>query len=215
MPNKKSKMNPLTDSRGNTPLHMACRKKDTQAARQLIASGCDVNAQNNDGDTALHLAADAGMTEVVHLLLSHRANPRVKNKYLVTPLHLARNESISVAIRYDGADPNALDINDKLPIHWAAKRGLTQTVEELIRAGSAVNKMDKQGNTPLHLSINQEVTEVLIKHGASLFTKNTNGAVPVDMAMKNRRHRIVKSIAKAYANLPAAKPSSFGMGAMA
>lgn len=204
-------MKPPIDSRGNTQLHLACRKKDEQAARQLIESGCDVNAQNNDGDTPLHLAADNGMTALVHLLLSRRANPRTQNKYLVTPLHLARNESISVALRYDGANPNALDINHKLPIHWAAKRGLAQTILELIRAGSAVNTLDNQGNTPLHLSISQEATEMLLAHGASLFTKNTKGAVPVDMAMKNRRHRIVKTITKAYASIPAAKPSGFAM----
>ena len=46
----------------------------------------------------------------------------------------------------------ARDIYDKSPLHLAALRGHTQTVECLLRSGADVNSRDIYGKSPLHLA---------------------------------------------------------------
>lgn len=52
-------------------LHDAAREGDKEAVEQLLASGTDVNAENDVGDTPLHAPAAKGYTEVVNLLRQH------------------------------------------------------------------------------------------------------------------------------------------------
>ena len=49
--------------------HARVGANDVQAARQDIAAGVDVNAEDRDHYTALHLAAGFGYTEMLSMLL--------------------------------------------------------------------------------------------------------------------------------------------------
>ncbi|TWU14691.1 Ankyrin repeats (3 copies) [Symmachiella macrocystis] len=81
-----------TDKNGVTPLHRAARFRSPVAAKELIASGADVNAvDKRTGSTPLHRAvtntgapATAGKgdraIDLTRLLLSHGADARIKNK---------------------------------------------------------------------------------------------------------------------------------------
>ena len=51
----------------------------TDAAKLLIETGANINAQNNDGGTALHLAALFCRTKTVMLLLNKGADVTVKD----------------------------------------------------------------------------------------------------------------------------------------
>ena len=55
-------------------IHEAAFKKDIDAIKQILASGVDVNAKDNDGDTALFIATGEGHKEVIKLLIAKGAD---------------------------------------------------------------------------------------------------------------------------------------------
>ena len=60
--------------KGRTPLMLAAFRGNAEAVLNLLESGADVNARDEDGDTALMFAAFRGHALVVALLLQYGAN---------------------------------------------------------------------------------------------------------------------------------------------
>lgn len=90
----------LMDTKSATPsatpkegsaLHRATRNGDMEAARKLIESGVDVNAENDQGLTPLHLIALNGRTDLAELLLEHGAEINHRESYTgkLTPMAMA------------------------------------------------------------------------------------------------------------------------------
>lgn len=78
------------DADGSTPLHCATWKGHRTVVEYLLASGADVNAQNNNehwGTTPLHAAAHANQAEIARMLIA------------------------------GGADVNAIDMNGQSVLH--------------------------------------------------------------------------------------------------
>lgn len=64
-----------TEENGMTLLHLACRGKNIEAANLLIASGANINEQDDDGWTPLQVAVYLGQSTMVQLLFVHGARP--------------------------------------------------------------------------------------------------------------------------------------------
>jgi ankyrin repeat protein len=108
------------DSRGYTPLHMACIcGEDQNVAILLKIPGIDVNAQDFEGDTALHDAILQDNHKIIGLLLGHKGTSvLVRNKKGITPLH--------TAIKYVQAE------NVKLLLERTNKRELSAYEHSLV-----------------------------------------------------------------------------------
>lgn len=65
----------LKDSQGNTPLMIAARVGNVDAARLLIAHGAQINAANGTGETPLIMAVQRRDLAMVRLLLTQGADP--------------------------------------------------------------------------------------------------------------------------------------------
>jgi len=62
------------NSEGNTPLHLACFKRNARIVESLLAKGAYVNSQNSKkGDTPLHVAFNSGSDEIVEILILNGA----------------------------------------------------------------------------------------------------------------------------------------------
>lgn len=84
------------DTRGrekNTPLMVACMRKNKEMVKVLLEFGAEANKSNLDGLTALHLAAMKDHLEIVMLLLRHGAKIDNKTKRGMTPINVAKGES--------------------------------------------------------------------------------------------------------------------------
>jgi ankyrin repeat protein len=130
----------------------------------LIERGADVTAQINSGSTLLHLALQEEQPEVACILIKHGADVTARTEDGWSPLHLAIRcgqvthlqviEVVSMLIE-NGADVNLID-NGLTLLHLAARDG--------------------------HARINGKLASMLIKRGADVAAKTTDGSTPSHLA---------------------------------
>jgi cytochrome c len=118
----------------------------------------------------LHDAAKAGDVAQIELLLGQGAD--VNERTVATPLYYAINGQHPEAARLlieHGADVNAKSTWG-MPLHAAAVKGMTPTVNLLLQRGANPNARWKQ-LTPLHLAAQNgriDVVRALLDHGADI-----------------------------------------------
>lgn len=95
-------------------------ERKVEVAKELVAHGADINAEDNEGKCPLHYAAGKGRSDLAELLLA------------------------------SGAMVNAADNVGKTPLHDAAFRGCADVAALLLANGANVNAKDNAGATPLH-----------------------------------------------------------------
>lgn len=154
------------DCNNNSPLHAALLSggRDTVAkeiTELLIAKGCKLNVPNNEGDDPLLLAMGKGLIRVCQLLLSHNVDSLTVNK------------------------------QGNSTLHKASDHGYSELSEMLLGVQPALlNLKNFQGDTPLHLAVRSNYTDVvvsLMRRGASLAIRNNAGETPVDLATADER----------------------------
>ena len=98
---------------------------------EYIKSGGSVNAKNADSKTLLHIAASGGYIEIVNVLLHYRANA------------------------------NAVCNKGFTPVHHATKFAHLNVVKTLLTHGAIYNSVSICRKTPIELSNNNDITNLL------------------------------------------------------
>ncbi len=159
---------------------------------ELLQHGADCNSQSHAGDTPLIAAVDTADVNAAQLLLDHGVALntsdarrafyealRSGNAYIVR-LFLAHKQSPHERFAYD---------NDKTPLMVAAQNGAVQSVELLLQQKAVPNAQDADGETALGIALGsrygyshdkRRIAQMLLRHGASLFIKDHDGAMPID-----------------------------------
>ena len=73
----------VKDARGDTPLYIATKNRDLDAAQLLVKKGANANKQNRLGDTPLHAAGSN--SQMVGFLMQHGADPAIPNNRGIWP----------------------------------------------------------------------------------------------------------------------------------
>ncbi|XP_055356034.1 LOW QUALITY PROTEIN: ankyrin repeat domain-containing protein 11-like [Paramacrobiotus metropolitanus] len=134
------------DPKGETPLHVACRKGDMPTIRKLMEEGVDVNAADYAGWTPLHEAANHGREDVIKILCKNGANIHAKGgAKAITPLMDAvinGHQNIVKFLLRVGCDPKAVDADGKTCLQLADKSDEIRTIlKNFVESG------DKPGGT--------------------------------------------------------------------
>jgi uncharacterized protein len=140
----------LHDETGETPLIAAALAKQKEVARLLIDNKADLMARTNKGMTALHAAAYSGDANIAGMLIAHGANVNdQKNVAGITPLHAAAEE-------------------DQLAV-----------VEQLIKSGADVKRLEANGysaGSRAGWRRHWDVVSYLLKSGDTCQVKDIAGA---------------------------------------
>ncbi|WP_065094557.1 MULTISPECIES: ankyrin repeat domain-containing protein [unclassified Wolbachia] len=115
----------------------------------------NINEKDEKGETVLHHAVEISDCKTVKLLITKGADINARDKKGYTPLHcavFARSlENVKVLIRGGGEINATKYINGCTPLHSACRLGAgIAIIKELVKAGAAVNQLDKYGATPMY-----------------------------------------------------------------
>ena len=118
-----------------TPLHRACFSGAQEACEVLVEAGADLERPDmsfGDGRRPLHKAARH--LGILKLLLDRGACLESRDASMATPLHAAaeagdRDSICELLVR--GAKKDAMDNDNRLPVHYAAAFGNEAAVEAL------------------------------------------------------------------------------------
>ena len=135
----------------NGSIQSAANGGDTEAVKDFLEGGIDVNANSKLG-SALHRAALRGHSDIVKLLTNKGAKINLKSESGDTALHYAvRKNHINIVeiLLKNGADINIKGYRGLVPLHFAVTFDSVQLSEKLIVQGADVNVQNDDGKTPL------------------------------------------------------------------
>uniref|UniRef100_H3D6S3 Poly [ADP-ribose] polymerase n=1 Tax=Tetraodon nigroviridis TaxID=99883 RepID=H3D6S3_TETNG len=201
-----------SDGRKSTPLHLAAGYNRVRIVQLLLQHGADVHAKDKGGLVPLHNACSYGHYEVTELLLKHGACVNAMDLWQFTPLHEAasknRVEVCSLLLSH-GADPTLLNCHSKSSVDMAPTPELKERLtyefkgHSLLQAAREADvakakkslvleiinfKHPHTHETALHCAVasphpkRKQVTELLLRKGASVNEKNKDFMTPLHVA---------------------------------
>ncbi len=147
----------LTDSDGNTPVHIAVQSRTTDSViHSLVANGYPFDTRNTAGYTPLSLAMASGQKDKAALLLEKGANPFIeinaKGDNAVTLAFKEKSgELLGYIVKYA---KNKTDVRGNTLLHYAARLADTATLERLLDLDMDKNAMNVSGETPYDVARN-------------------------------------------------------------
>lgn len=180
--------------------HAAIQASDLTAVTAFMDAGININEQvEPDGDTALILAASLGETDIVKALLKRQADPNIVDKGGYTALFRAlagrHNDIADLLLPLPNLNLNARGLNKVTALITYASRDREDVVKNLIDRGADVTLQDGDGDTALHLTVqngNVALTNLLLAKGAPVNVKNKVGGTPLMWAAATGNEELAK-----------------------
>ena len=163
------------NSRGWTPLMLACRYGLSEVAKLLIAKGAALDTKNCGGFTAIMLACFEGEAELVRIMAQRGASIDVDVDGW-TPL--------MIAARYGHVETVKVLVGLGLGLRVDARNYRNNTALNL-----ACQQCEELGTRNAALF---ECVKVLFKAGARLDIRNSFGRTPLETAMEFERREVVE-----------------------
>ncbi|XP_047156835.1 ankyrin repeat-containing protein ITN1-like [Vigna umbellata] len=209
----------VTGRHNDTELHLAARRGDSAAVREIIdvidaqmvrtQSSCDFDAEvaairsaivndvNELGETALFIAADKGHLDVVRDILLYSSNEGIssKNDLGFDAFHIAASRGhlsiVKLLLEYDPGLMKTVTRSNATPLISAATGGHTSVVELLLsRDPNQIELSRSNGKNALHLSARQGHVDVV----NLLLAKDKQLARRTDKKGQTALHMAVKGV---------------------
>ncbi|KAJ9453142.1 Ankyrin repeat [Diplonema papillatum] len=146
-----------TDSNGDTVLHKALAPSTAVLAFVIDELQADVNAQNALGKTALHEAAKANFVAAAELLIDRGADVMLPNEVGSTPFHTACScgsvAVMEVLLKQEEVSPDLVDGTGSFPVHKCSFDGDEHVFSLLLKHGASVDTRDTLECTPVHVAV--------------------------------------------------------------
>ncbi|CAB0030574.1 unnamed protein product [Trichogramma brassicae] len=190
----------VKDTYGRTPLHLTLRHGRKKTAEWLLRRGANPNADDTDGLTCLHHIAirDDDWTEWFLGIcndIRRKVPIDVRDRSGDTPLQWAvraKNEKVIESLLGRGASPSSANGKGLTSLHMIARRwdcaelgkAFLKICDEK-RLKLPIDVKDEEGDTPLHLAVryeHSEMIESLLRRGANPSLVNAKGRTPLHVA---------------------------------
>lgn len=182
-------------------LFMAVRAGQLAQVCAAFAGGCPIDLMEaGTGDTALLAACRIGQVEIVRAALARGARNDPHPDFGQTALQaaVASGQDACARLILETAAPSKADViitnhedpNRESPIHVAVRLGNVAMTELLLVHGASLTRVDRYGQTPLHIAAkggNSGVLACLIDAGgdALLEARDKKGSRPLHLAVIN------------------------------
>jgi ankyrin repeat protein len=194
-----------------TLLHKACSDGNKSLAEFLISRGASIDSLNIFKGTPLHTACNINNIDIAYMLIKNGANVHSKNTELYTPLHFASSRNnldlVKLLLEHE-SHPDLPNIYGVRPIHYASFNLNIEMLTTLLETRKIdVGSVDKSGLSALHYvclrSTGEEAIntiDLLIKNGAKIDIKDSNGETALNYAFNNNDFDLVKFLLENGAN---------------
>lgn len=170
----KSGINPIIKNKdGYTALSYAILNNNLDMARLLIDAGSNVNdnlSMWGVNQTLLEHTIKGNKTELAQLLIDSGANISFKNKDGYTPLHLCAikdNLELFISLLERGGDPELKSECGNNCLHLAVLNNSQNIVYRILKYHNMdINKKNDKGCSPIRLTVDNFIYNLLIENGA-------------------------------------------------
>ena len=217
---KKALLN-VRDKSRRTPLHIAARCGNDDAAKILLSRGAFIDARDSNLQTPLHYAIQEGHEKLIDTLEAYDADFQLRDGFLQTSLHMSIRQKQRAHHRYDtqswgpvvdySPDERVImkiinkapmvhyrDRFEKTPLHRACGLLTSGTAKKLIALGADLNSQDFLGLTPLHVSVASDrfdVTQTLLSYEKiKISQQDKRGCTPLDYALTMGNQKIISAL---------------------
>jgi ankyrin repeat protein len=153
---------------------LAVKKGNLEMVTLLLANKANPDLQNNTGSTALHLAVRLDADDIVALLIEKGASVTKKDLDHWTPLFVAylygTEKSIPLLMKHVDNKP-LIDRIGNYPIHYAAIKGYTRSIQIMLDAGMNVDVYSDEKKTALSIAATKgdiDLVKFLVQKGAKV-----------------------------------------------
>lgn len=182
------------------PLHDAVVWNDLEKATRLadaitVNESIAISEPLFNNITPLAFAAAYGYVNIIKALINY-ATPKTKDDAFLHAVYKGTNITIKSLV--DGGVDINVSVGSRIgvisPLHLAAGTGDIQMVEELIRIGADVNKINDLGETPLYevSRLDIEMAQLLLSHGVDINWGNNRGETCLHKATSYRYPRMAQ-----------------------
>ncbi|KAF2499355.1 ankyrin, partial [Lophium mytilinum] len=181
---------------GRTALHCAAKTGHIKSMQALLQGGVNPNIKDAMGGPPIHRAVDENELAAVDFVLQHKANCNYTDNWGRNILHAAALTARTQILRLllvtcKDLNVNAQGNDGETPLHDAVRGDHYWTAKTLLEFGARTDVLNKSGRTPglgwAAALGNLEACKRLVKAGAPIQLKSTNGMTPIQVA-KNYGH---------------------------
>lgn len=175
------------DNLGNTPLHAAVKWNAFNTAKNLIALGVDVDAQNLSGKTALSDACRSAKKDMAVLLIRNGADINATDAtgrtVLMDAISSSNEEMVRLLLQYK-ANVQVQEMSGRNAYHEAALTGNIGIINLIRKAGGNPLARDSAGDSPLSLVLNSDIAVVQAVLGSDITIADSDGNTPIHVAVQ-------------------------------
>lgn len=194
-----------------TPLIVAAQAGKTQTVELLINKGADIHHISTSGNHALSSACYSGKIETVKFLAPKYDKTQVFNntfgiKLLMNAIISGSFEIVDYLIEQGVPLDSPLGSPEKYSsISMALLYKKYELAAYLIKKGADVNKINQQGNTPLHSCLTKKndmsIFKLLLESGADVHIQNASGWSPLLVAISQNNTIAFRKLLKRGADI--------------
>jgi len=151
------------------------------------------------GQTLLESALASGNAEVVDMLFSRGVELASATHGQNWVVEMLDNPPMLKTLLWHGADPNAPDALDLVPIYYAARAQNTNALAMLLDVGVDVDARNTSSQTPLQLAVMADdlpAVRVLVEYGADPNEVDRSGDTALHKAVRRRNAEAVRYLLK-------------------